>query len=208
MQEVEALIAIGAVLAIGAASPGPSFVMVARTAVALSRKHGLFAALGMGVGGVIFAIAALLGLTTLLSAVPSLYVAIKIAGGLYLAYLGLRIWRGARQPLNVGVTREGITAAHGSFTLGLATQISNPKTAIVYASMFAAFLPASASLTFCAAVVALVFVVETAWYSLVAALLSSGPSRHFYLRYKSWVDRVAGGAMMALGVKLVASAKH
>jgi len=56
---------IGA-LALGAISPGPSFVMVARTAVASSRVNALFAALGMGCGGIIFATAALLGLQALL----------------------------------------------------------------------------------------------------------------------------------------------
>jgi len=207
MQEVNALIAIVTVLAVGAASPGPSFVMVARTAVAFSRRHGLFAALGMGVGAAMFAIAALVGLQAVLLAVPGLYVAIKVMGGFYLAYLGVRIWRGAKQPLIVDAHREGIDAAHGAFMVGFVTQVSNPKTAIVYASVFAALLPSSPSLAFGAAVVGAVLVIETGWYGLVATLLSSGPSRHFYLRYKMWVDRVAGGAMMALGVKLVATVK-
>ena len=59
-----------AAVTLGAISPGPSFVFVARSAVALSRAEGLAAALGMGIGGVGFAALALLGL---LSCVASAY---------------------------------------------------------------------------------------------------------------------------------------
>jgi threonine/homoserine/homoserine lactone efflux protein len=86
------------------------------------------------------------------------------------------------------------------------TQVSNPKTAIVYASVFAAFLPASFSLGFAAVLLAAVFVVESAWYVLVAFLFSSSGPQRIYLSYKSWVDRVAGAVMFGLGLKLVTSA--
>lgn len=210
MQELTALVGITTALAIGAASPGPSFVMVARTAISSSRAAGLCAALGMGVGGLIFAVASLLGLQGLLHAVPSLYWALKVAGGLYLAYLGVRIWLGARQPLmaDSAESQSDAPAAVRSFALGLTTQLSNPKTAIVYASVFAAFLPATASLAFNCSVAALVFVVEAGWYALVALALSSNGPRSGYLRYKAWVDRAAGGVMLALGLKLVSSANR
>lgn len=83
MSEVVALLSIFAALTVGTMSPGPSFVMVVRIAAVKSRKHGLAAALGMGLGGVIFAGLALLGLQAILVAVPSLYIILKIAGGLY-----------------------------------------------------------------------------------------------------------------------------
>jgi threonine/homoserine/homoserine lactone efflux protein len=106
MQELTAILGISAALAIGAASPGPSFLVVARLAVSSSRVDGLYAALGMGIGGLIFACLSLLGLHGLLHAVPSLYVVLKVLGGLYLVYLGIRIWRGARRPLQVATSEQ------------------------------------------------------------------------------------------------------
>lgn len=210
MHEISALIGITVALAIGAMSPGPSFVMVARTAASSNRPNGLSAAIGMGVGGLLFAIISLLGLQSLLFAVPMLYLVLKVAGGLYLAYLGIKIWRGANQPLST--KSDGQQQIESSllrhFTLGLATQLSNPKTAIVYASVFAAFLPSEQSFQFSASVVALVFFVEAGWYSLVALLLSTEAPRKSYLRYKSWVDRAAGGVMIALGLKLATSVSN
>ena len=209
MNDLLALLGIAGALAIGVVSPGPSFVMIARTAVATTRGEALAAAAGMGVGGFLFGVAALVGLQGLLLAVPSLYIALKVVGGLYLAYLGLRIWRGAAQPLQVEAAAAG-QAAKGrwrAFALGLATQVSNPKTAVVYASVFAAFLPQSFTLQFGAAVLALVLIIETGWYALVALGLSSERPRRAYLRCKRWVDRTAGGVMVLLGLKLVSSAR-
>ena len=207
MQDISALIGITAALAIGAASPGPSFVMVARTAASSNRVNGISAAVGMGVGGFIFAVLSLIGLVDLLMAVPTLYLVMKIAGGAYLAYLGIRIWKGANESLSVSGNAQVL---HGNdalryFGLGLATQLSNPKTAIVYASVFAAFLPKSPSMEFKVSVVVVVFMIEAIWYSLVATMLSAERSRKNYLRFKSLIDSIAGGIMLALGVKLVAS---
>ena len=205
-----ALLGIAGAMTVGAMSPGPSFVMVARTAVT-SRSDGLAAALGMGAGGLVFAIAALAGLQAAFLAVPALYLAIKGLGGAYLVYLGLRIWRGARQPLAV-MQEAGDSPqrpqgrGRRTFLLGLATQVSNPKTAVVYASIFAAFLPREVPLVLALAVPAVIFCIETGWYSIVALALSSAAPRSAYLRYKAWIDRAAGGVMGLLGLRLVWSA--
>jgi threonine/homoserine/homoserine lactone efflux protein len=211
MDTTLSLLGIAGAMTVGAMSPGPSFVMVARTAVA-SRSDGLAAALGMGAGGLVFAIAALAGLQAAFLAVPGLYLAIKGFGGAYLIYLGIRIWRGARQPLAMTQDATGTSSPRQqgrsgrTFLLGLATQVSNPKTAVVYASIFAAFLPREVPLVLALAVPAVIFCIETGWYAIVALALSSAAPRSAYLRYKVWIDRAAGGVMGLLGLRLVWSA--
>ncbi|MBW8715538.1 MAG: LysE family transporter [Variovorax paradoxus] len=205
------LLGIAGAMIVGAMSPGPSFVMVARTAVSSSRRDGLAAALGMGAGGVVFAIAALVGLQAAFLAVPALYLAVKLLGGAYLVYLGIRIWRGAREPLSAAQD-EGAAAGTGSnarraFLLGMGTQVSNPKTAVVYASIFAAFLPREVPLALALAVPAVIFCIETGWYAVVALALSSAAPRSAYLRYKAWIDRAAGGVMVLLGLKLLSGVR-
>jgi threonine/homoserine/homoserine lactone efflux protein len=207
MQELATLASIVAALSVGVISPGLSFVMVARVAVASSRIRALATALGMGAGGAIFGAAALLGLQSVLLAVPVLYAGLRVLGGLYLCYLGFLIFRSAQRPLTVvGANGERSSGPLRAFWLGVTTQVSNPKAAIVYASVFAAFLPASFSLGFAAALLAAVLFVETAWYALVALLFSSSGPQRVYLSYKAWIDRAAGAVMFALGLKLVTSA--
>jgi threonine/homoserine/homoserine lactone efflux protein len=204
------LLGIAGAMIVGAMSPGPSFVMVARTAVSASRGDGLAAALGMGAGGIVFAIAALVGLQAAFLAVPALYLGVKLLGGAYLVYLGIRIWRGAREPLAVS-QEERSPGSRGNgwraFLLGMGTQVSNPKTAVVYASIFAAFLPREVPLALALAVPAVIFCIETGWYSIVALALSSAAPRSAYLRYKAWIDRAAGGVMVLLGVKLLSGVR-
>ena len=209
MQDLGALLGLVAALTVGVISPGPSFVMVARTAVSASRAAGLAAALGMGVGGALFALAALLGLHALLLAVPTLYLALKVVGGLYLSWLGLQIWRGAGRPLQAeGGTAAGAATVRWFFVFGLTTQISNPKTAVVYASVFAAFLPAAPSWLFDLALVTIVLLIEAGWYGLVAVALASDRPRNAYLHAKQWIDRAAGGVMVALGLRLAWAAQR
>lgn len=213
MDALTSTLAIGGALALGAVSPGPSFVMVARAAIARSRADALYMALGMGLGGVVFAAAALLGLKLLLAAVPWLYMAMKVGGGIYLVYLGVRIWRGASAPLAMaaGAAVGGGSPAPGrsrALLSGFATQLSNPKTAVVYASVFAALLPAQVPASLLLALPLMVFAIETGWYAIVAIALSSAGPRAFYLRFKLWLDRAAGGVMALLGIRLLTSLRQ
>ena len=208
MEITLSLASVLAAILIGAISPGPSFVLVARTAMAVSRVDGLFAALGMGIGSVIFSTVVLLGLQALLFKIPALYLALKLVGGLYLIYIAVRIWRGAKEPIVLsGSVEESPKPVKKTFLLGLFTQLSNPKTAIFYGSIFAALLPRN--LPFLAAIVLpfLVFLVEAGWYSIVALALSSESPRAVYLRAKKYIDRLAGGVMGLLGLKLIASVR-
>ena len=201
-----AVVGILGALVVGIVSPGPSFVLVARVAVALSRRDGLAAAVGMGLGGVIFAALALVGLIAVLAQVSWLYLGLKLAGGLYLLYLAVQIWRGATAPIVVGDGGAWMRGWQRSFWLGLATQLSNPKAAVVYASVFAALLPPDPPAAMFVILLPLIFVMETAWYAAVAAVFSAGRPRAAYLRAKAWIDRVAGAVMAALGVRLIVEA--
>ena len=116
-----AILTILAALLLGAMSPGPSFVIVARNAIGLSRGDGLATALGMGIGGVFFSGIALLGLYTLLATVEWLYVGLKVAGGVYLIYLASKIWRGAARPLTFHAAQGALANPRKSFWVGLST---------------------------------------------------------------------------------------
>jgi threonine/homoserine/homoserine lactone efflux protein len=198
------LLGIAVAIAIGAMSPGPSFVLVSRMSVANTRLHGLAAAVGMGFGGALFAVLALAGLITLLERVEWLYLVLKVAGGLYLLYLGVMIWRGAREPISVDpVDGRSMHSLPRSLALGFVTQISNPKTAVVYASIFAALMPQNPPLLVVLALPPVIFIIETGWYAVVAIAFSASRPQRAYLGAKVWVDRVAGAVIGALGLRLI-----
>ncbi|TPP09887.1 LysE family translocator [Rhizobium glycinendophyticum] len=193
-------------IAIGAMSPGPSFVLVSRVSISHSRLHGLASAIGMGLGGALFATLALVGLVTLLQQVEWLYLLLKFGGGLYLVYLATRIWQGAKTPLVAAGSGEAAgTGASVWHSLGLAfaTQISNPKTAVVYASIFAALMPAAPPLAMLLVLPPAIFAVETSWYAVVAIAFSAPRAQKVYLRWKIGIDRLAALVIGGLGLRLV-----
>jgi threonine/homoserine/homoserine lactone efflux protein len=209
MTELSALLAILVALALGAMSPGPSFVVVARNAIGLSRGDGIATAIAMGIGGVFFSAIALAGLYALLASIEWLYVGLKLAGGLYLIYLAARIWLGASASFTVGTIKSGGGSnLRKSFWTGLSTQLSNPKTAIVYGSIFAALLPAHPATWIYIALPPLVFAIEAGWYTVVALCFSSRHPRELYLKSKAWIDRMAAGAIAALGLRLILTARQ
>src|SRR6185503_1589413 len=125
---------------------------------------------------------------------------LKVLGGVYLVYLAWMLWRHAAKPIEL---EKAATSSQRSFWLGLATQVSNPKTAVVYASVFVSLLPKEMPLWAMLVLPVLIFCIEAGWYSIVALAHSSTAPAAAYLRWKRWIDRAAGGVMGLLGVKLI-----
>jgi threonine/homoserine/homoserine lactone efflux protein len=190
-------------LMLGAMSPGPTSIYVAKNSIAISRQHGLFTALGTGMGAAIFGLLAVLGLQAFLLAVPSAYLALKICGGLYLLYLAFKIIKHAKEPIDDGQNTSSQMSLRRAFTTGLITQLSNPKIAIILASIFTALLPKEIPTYFYFVLPILCFFIDAGWCSLVAVALSAEKPRRVYLRFKAVFDRAAGAVMTALGLKLI-----
>ena len=87
MHEYIFLLPIFLFLLLGVMSPGPSFILVAQTAMAKSRTEAIAVSVGMGMGATIFAIIASVGLFVLLNSVTWVYLGLKVVGGSYLCFL-------------------------------------------------------------------------------------------------------------------------
>ena len=197
--DILTLASIGLVQLLAVISPGPSFLITARTAVARSRLDGVKVALGLGAGTVIWAGAALFGLNALFHAVPVLFLVMKFAGALFLLWIAYQIFVHAKVPLKL----DGAAEQGSPFVRGFLVQLSNPKVMVFFGSIFIAMLPANPPLWMLLALLAIVSLNEVWWYSVVALFFGSGPVRNFYLRAKTWIDRVTGLFLGALGLRLL-----
>jgi threonine/homoserine/homoserine lactone efflux protein len=118
--------------------PGPAMLYVAARTVAANRLAGLMATLGIHVGCYAHVAAAAAGLSVLFHAVPTAYLVVKLAGALYLVWLGIRMFRTpARRPGDVTAVPGGSKSARRAFVESMMVEVLNPKTAI----FFLAFLP-------------------------------------------------------------------
>lgn len=206
MDYVLPLAGLALVHLLAVASPGPSTVLVIQTAALAGRRGGLLAALAMMVGAVAWATAALVGLQALFTRFEWLYVGFRIAGAVYLIYLAIMLWRHASDPLpEIPVALTGRATGWQGFLRALLLQLSNPKIMVFFGSIFLSVLPANTPGWVDAAVLAIVAFNEFTWFALLALVFSGGPARAFYRRAKSWADRIMGGALALLGLRLAMS---
>ena len=204
MDYVLVLIGLAAVHLLAVASPGPSTVLVIQTAAVAGRRGGLLAALAMMVGALLWAAAALYGLQALFARFEWLYVAFRIGGALYLVYLAVMLWRHAGDPLpDFAVGRTNHMTGWQGFLRALLLQLSNPKIMVFFGSIFLSVLPQNLPAWMDGTVLALVAVNEFTWFALLALVFSGGPARAFYRRAKIWIDRVMGGVLGVLGLRLI-----
>lgn len=201
------LLTVLGVWAVTVMMPGPNFLAVAHATLARSRRHGLWVVAGITVGTAIWATASLAGLGLLFRTAGWLYTAVKLLGGAYLIYLGLRMVLASRNPtpIRAQTASEGIAAHSGAwagFRRGLLVDLSNPKAAAFFASLFAVAVPPAAPLWLQASVVAAVVAVAAVWYSAVALTLGSRSISAAYRQAERLITAIAGAVFMALGLRL------
>jgi threonine/homoserine/homoserine lactone efflux protein len=128
------LVALGMVL-----TPGPNMIYLISRSICQGPAAGLVSLGGVALGFVFYMVCAALGVTALMLAVPYAYDALRFAGALYLLHLAWQAVRpGGRSPFQVrDLPRDG---ARKLFTMGLVTNLLNPKAAVMYLSLLPQFI--------------------------------------------------------------------
>ena len=204
---VAPLLSLALLWTVAVITPGPNFFTTAQLAASCSRRHGVVAAMGVATGTVLWGLAGGLGIKSLFTAAPTLYLAFKIAGGAYLIYLGLKQFK--RKPaLELGAS-EGLGQAQRSlfsaYRLGFLGNMTNPKSALFVATIFATSMPASPPPMLLALAVLTMATLSFSWYCSVALLFASRRVAQAYGRSRQWLDRFAGSCYLLFGAHLVAN---
>ena len=193
-----------AVAAVAVLLPGPDAFVVMRTALAGGRRAGVWAGAGSAVGNLIWGAASVVGVTGLLAASGAAFSVVKLAGAVYLVYLGVQSLRAARRGETLtadGAGDERLSAAT-AFRRGLASDLLNVKVGLFFTALMPQFMSADAPAFLPAAMVAamgaIVFVLM-AGYAYVAARLSATLRRR---RSAQAVNGTVGTVLLALGARL------
>jgi threonine efflux protein len=186
-------------------SPGPDFFFVSQTAVSRSRRQALFGVLGITLGITLWSALALLGLQLVLHRLAWLQELIAVAGGLYLAWMGVRMLRGAlvHAPVAHGPAMAAPRGELATMRAGLLTNLANPKVVVYFGSVFSAFLGDRVDAAARWGLWALIVVETFAWFALVAAFFALPAMRRGYLRLARWIDGLAGAVFVAFGLHLI-----
>jgi threonine efflux protein len=197
------MLSVATLWALAVVSPGPNFLMTARLAIGGSRRAGLRAVAGIAVGTLCWAAAGCFGVRTLFVAAPWMYLSIKVAGAIYLIFMGGQLIWSSRNPKSDSILQPAkIRSRFGPFHLGLLTTLANPRSAISVASIFATAMPSHPSVTLSLAVMMLMVTISVCWYTSIACLFAVPYLADGYQRLRHTLDRVVGASLMLFGARL------
>lgn len=202
---IAAFIAAVLLCLMAAISPGPAVLMAARIGLTEGWRTGVALAIGIGAGAVIWAGSALFGLALLFDYAPVLLTTLKIGGALLLILMAIRMWRHADAPIAKVEMPATPRSPLGAFRLGLVTQLANPKPAVFFGAVFVGTVPTGTPGIVMVALLICIFLGETLWNALVARLFSLEKTRRIYINMKHIIDRIFGGLLALLGIKIAAT---
>ena len=185
-----------------AASPGPGVFATVARALASGFRPALVVVCGIVLGDIIFLLFAAFGLSMVARVLGNMFFIVKICGGAYLIWLGIRIWLREPEPLTDTQTAD-TRSQWGNFISGLVITLSNPKVILFYCGFLPTFLDLSTLTVFdLAIVVAIISTVLVCVLGTYAYLASS--ARKLFTRKRSVrrLNRTAGGVMVAAGVTI------
>jgi threonine/homoserine/homoserine lactone efflux protein len=179
--------AVGGLWTVAVVTPGPNFLAAARIAAGRDRRAGLAAVLGIGAGTLLWGLAGCLGVRAMFALAPWLFGALKLFAASFKPVSG---------PAAAPSRRSAVW-------LGFLTSVSNPKSALFVAALFASVLPPDAPLWVGLSAAAEMVAISLGWYGLVVLLLSTRAASAAYLRGRRWIDRLAGAVFAAFGARLL-----
>lgn len=189
-----------------AATPGPAVALILRRAGSGGFRAAVPTVLGIEAGLYVWALAVGLGLATLVTASETAFFVWRVAGALFLIYLGVRAirsgWALRGQP-DLDPLPPVRRSGHGAFAEGVLVQLANPKAAVFLFAFYPQFLPAQSLTLGSAATLGLVQVmIELPLYLLLAAAVG-GASRWFSRTVvRRRLEYLSGSVLVALGLRV------
>ena len=195
------------------ASPGPAMALIFQRAGLHGFRSAIPTVLGLEVGLFLWAMAAGAGLATLVAASEIAFWVLRIAGAVFLAYLGIRsILSGWRLRHEDGV--EALPAppaprsGRSAFTEGLVVQLANPKAAMFLLAFYPQFLPTQGPVLGPTVVLGLIQVsVETVLYLGLAAAVGRASAWFSRTAIRRRLDYVSGAVLLALGLRVALTSR-
>lgn len=201
MDALWAIATVALVAGIGIISPGPDFLAVSLASVTGSRRQAMSVAMGVVAGTGVWAAAALLGVGALFALFPALFLAIKLAGALYLMWLGVQMLRNASRAPSVDSPSVRDGAGGGSWAKGLATSLSNPKAALYFASALSSAAPVGASWWLLSVMVSAVVVVAALWNLTIVLVLTRPAVAIAFKQSRRWLEATFGVVLFSFGLR-------
>lgn len=205
MDPLVTLIGVFAIFIPALILPGPDFVGVVRSSMTHGYRAGLLTALGVSICLGFYATLGMLGLSALLMRFEWLALGIRVAGGLYLIYLGIKLLLAKQEAIEIGGKPD---RRRNAFLFGLSVTATNPKAIVLFASVFATAVTPATPGWLMVLMVALVVASSLIWYTIVSLFMSSGPVMRSFGHARHRIERMAGACFILLGGRILADSRN
>jgi len=189
---------------VSVASPGPDVAALVARALSAGPRSALGVLVGIVAGKLVLLTAALVGLAALVQALGPAFVAVKVAGALYLVYLGFRTWRRAGRELRTS-TSIGSSRLASDIALGLGLALANPIAIMFYAALLPSVVDiAAVGISEAGVLFAIVIGVMGAVGTSYVALASASRRLFASPQARRNLDKGSGAVLIGAGVAIVA----
>jgi len=195
------LILIAALLA--TASPGPSTLAIAGTAMAHGRLQALSLVAGIATGSWIWSISAALGLSAIMTANAWVFELLRYLGAGYLLFLAYKSTCSALSPAATKLRSVSSRSYRIAYGKGLAMHLTNPKAILFFGALYSVGVPASATSWEIASVVVLIGLQSMVVFATYALLFSNPRIVAIYLRLRRWLEAGFALAFGFAGIRLL-----
>jgi threonine/homoserine/homoserine lactone efflux protein len=200
---IELILAFTTGMIILSASPGPGVFSTLAEALSNGFKSSMYFLTGLIIGDIIFLLLAVFGLSFISIALGEFFIVIKIIGGAYLIYLGIKMWKDSKFDFNINKSKNNKTKFQ-KMLAGLLVTLGNPKAIIFYASL----LPTIIDLNNIKMIetFTIVFIVAIVSYAVIGTYSYLAVKAKLFIKDEKMVSKInktAGAVMAGAGTYII-----
>lgn len=189
-------------------SPGPDFILIVKNSIGISRKVGVYSAIGLGLGILVHVTYSLVGIGLIISQSIILFSIIKYCGAFYLIYIGIMSLRAKKQTTLEIIDATKTLSPFAAVKMGFLTNVLNPKATLFFLSLFTLVISPETSTVIQIAYGLEMSLMTFTWFALVALFLSHEKVKQPFIHVRHYFERVMGGLLVALGIKVALTSKE
>ena len=203
---LETTLFVATIAALGMLSPGPDFFLVIKNAARYRRAAALTTAAGVIFGVITHMTYCVAGIAVVITTTPWLFGLLKYAGAAYLIWLGVQalLARGGGKLAVSDVAREEVSLRK-AFLQGYLCNLLNPKATLFFLAMFTQVLNVNSGLGEKLWYAGIIVGLTVVWWPLLVVLIQSEPVRRGLTKAQKIIDKLLGGMLLALGIKVALS---
>lgn len=205
---VEQFLLVAAAHLMGVASPGPDFAIVVKNSVNSGRRSAIYTSLGISTGILIHVSYCIAGVGILINSSETLFNILKIAGALYLGYIGVKSIISVKKGKESDFEQEKLVQNRKeAYKTGLFINLLNPKATLFFLAVFTTILSKNSIIEYKIIFGIYMAAATMCWFSMVSFVFGIKRVRELFIRYSDSFEKAMGVVFICFGVLMLFAGK-